>query len=80
LLDLEFCPSVQAIVGDGHPRFQLQPMLSYHPIHRPSAEFSDAFACKRIDLLTTIGFAKKSNAHVESLGSELKSVIYYVAK
>jgi hypothetical protein len=78
LLDLEFCPCDQAIFGDEPRRFELEVMLTCEPIHLRSTEFGNAFACKRIDLLVTLGLAKKGNARLELLGSELKSVIYYV--
>jgi hypothetical protein len=78
-LDLEFSLCGQAIFDDWPRRFDFAAMLASEPNHRRSPGFSDAFAGKRIDSLTTLGLAKRGNANMETLGSELKSVSYYVS-
>jgi hypothetical protein len=77
LLNLDHCLCDQAIFGDGSRTFELEAMFTCEPIRPRSTGFGDAFAYKRIDSLRTLGLAKKGNARVEPLGSELKSVIYY---
>jgi hypothetical protein len=78
LFDLDFCPCGQAISDNGVRRFELEAILTCKPIHLRLAGFGDAFACKQIDLLISLDVAKKGNARVESLGSELKDVVDYV--
>jgi hypothetical protein len=78
LLDLEFCLCDQAFFGDAPRRFGPGVLLTCEPIHPQSARFDHAFASKRINLLARLGLAKKGNARMESLASELTSLIYYV--
>jgi hypothetical protein len=78
LLGPELCPCGEAIFCDGPGRFWLETMLTCELVQPRSVRFGDAFACKRIDLLLTLGFEVKDNARMESLVSELKSEIYYV--
>jgi hypothetical protein len=74
-LDLELCPCCHAIFADESRLFEHEAMLTCEPIHPRSAGFDDAFARNGIDLSTTASLAKKTNARVEPLGSELKTVI-----